>query len=53
VIVFDVVVNGQTVTTLRPQTARLKELRLFLKEEAKLLIEKYGHNVYLNRRFEY
>lgn len=52
-IVFDVIVDGNTITTLRPQTTRLKDLRLYLNAEAKQLIEKYGHNVYLNRRFEY
>lgn len=52
-IVYDVIVNGQKIDTLRPMTSRLKELRQFIEQQFSLLEEKYGSNVHLSRRFEY
>lgn len=53
-IVFDVIVNGNKIDTLRPTTSRLQELRQFIDQHFDKLVETYGRqNVYLNRRFEY
>lgn len=52
-IVFDVIVNGNKIDTLRPMASRLKDLRLFIDQQFEQLVEKYGQNVYLNRRIEY
>ena len=52
-IVFDVVVDGKKLETLRPNKQKLQDIRAFMKEEAARLIRKYGRNVYVNRRFEY
>ncbi|WP_169081888.1 mechanosensitive ion channel protein MscL [Paenibacillus sp. PL91] len=52
-IVFDVTVDGKVKETIQPQSQRLKEIRSFIQTEASGLIEKYGSNVYLNRRVVY
>ncbi|MBH5318040.1 mechanosensitive ion channel protein MscL [Paenibacillus sp. GSMTC-2017] len=52
-IVFDVFVNGKMTETIRPNKSRLRDLQIFIAEEAANLIRKYGNNVYLSRRVEY
>lgn len=52
-IVFDVIVDGQKIDTLRPMTSRLRDLRMFIDYQFQQLVEKYGASVYLSRRFEY
>ncbi|HIW33449.1 MAG TPA: hypothetical protein IAA29_11755 [Candidatus Paenibacillus intestinavium] len=52
-IVFDVIVDGTKVDTLRPMTSKLRELTHFIEQQFEQLVEKYGQNVHLNRRFEY
>lgn len=52
-IVFDVLVDGKRQETLRPDKLKLNELRYYVKSEAARLIQKYGSNVALSRRFEY
>ncbi|MFC6332359.1 mechanosensitive ion channel protein MscL [Paenibacillus septentrionalis] len=52
-IVFDVIVDGEKIETLRPMTSRLRELKQFIDQQVEQLVEKYGANVYLSRRFEY
>lgn len=52
-IVFDVIVDGEKIDTLRPMTSRLRELQMFIDHQFQKLVEKYGANVYLSRRFEY
>lgn len=51
-IVFDVFVDGKVQETLQP-TQRLQDIRSFIQAEAVGLIQKYGTNVYLNRRVIY
>ncbi|MNZ94958.1 hypothetical protein D3C78_1140800 [compost metagenome] len=53
IIVFDVFVDGKVKETIRPSNQRLKEIHSFVKNESRGLIEKYGKNVYLNRRVVY
>jgi len=52
-IVFDVIVDGTKVDTLRPMASKLRDLRNFIDQQFELLVEKYGQNVHLNRRIEY
>jgi len=52
-IVYDVIVNGQKIETLRPMTSRLKELLHYIEGQISMLEEKYGSEVRLTRRFEY
>lgn len=52
-IVFDVIVNGHKVDTLRPMAVRIRELKEFIDQQFQMLIEQYGSDVYLSRRFEY
>lgn len=52
-IVFDVIVDGKKIDTLRPMAFRLRELKMYIDQQFQLLVEQYGSNVYLSRRFEY
>lgn len=52
-VVYDVIVNGKKIDTLRPMTSRLKELRQFIEQQFLMLEEQYGTDVRLDRRFEY
>ncbi|CAM3965044.1 mechanosensitive ion channel protein MscL [Paenibacillus alkaliterrae] len=52
-IVFDVFVDGKVKETLQPSNQRLKEIHAYVKAESYGLIQKYGKNVYLNRRVVY
>lgn len=52
-IVFDVVVNGEVKETIKPGTQKLKDIYAYVRQESKGLMQKYGSNIYLNRRVEY
>ncbi len=52
-IVFDVFVDGKVKETLQPSNQRLSDIYPFIKAESNALIQKYGRNVYLNRRVVY
>ncbi|QAY68166.1 mechanosensitive ion channel protein MscL [Paenibacillus protaetiae] len=52
-IVFDVIVNGEVKETIKPLNQKLKDIYLFMQKESHGLTQKYGANIYLNRRMEY
>ncbi|MGO4369795.1 mechanosensitive ion channel protein MscL [Paenibacillus sp. 2TAB19] len=52
-IVFDVAVDGKVKETIQPNDLRLKDIHNFVQAQSTALIEKYGSNVYLNRRVIY
>jgi hypothetical protein len=53
VIVFEVVVNGEVLETIKPTNQRLKVMCDFVKEQMIILRQKYGNSFVLNRRVIY
>lgn len=53
VIVFDVMVDGEVKETIKPMNVKLKLIYDYVLAETQLMKEKYGNNIYLNRRMEY
>jgi hypothetical protein len=52
-IVFDVFVDGKVKETIQPNNQRLSAIYPFVQAQSTALIQKYGRNVYLNRRVVY
>ncbi|GGG81507.1 mechanosensitive ion channel protein MscL [Paenibacillus radicis (ex Gao et al. 2016)] len=52
-IVFDVVVDGEVKETIKPVNQRLKEIHVYVQEEAVRVQEQYSGSIYLSRRVEY
>jgi hypothetical protein len=52
-VVFDVVVNGVVIETIKPKTQKLKAMVEFVKEHMIILKQKHGNNFIINRRFIY
>jgi hypothetical protein len=52
-VVFDIVVNGEVKETIKPKTQKLKAMLEFVKEQVKIMKQKYGNNIVINRRLIY
>ncbi|MCC3375899.1 mechanosensitive ion channel protein MscL [Cohnella sp. REN36] len=52
-IVFDVIVGGEVKETIRPKTAKLKEIYVIVGEQMKQMKRKYGPDVDVKRRMIY
>jgi hypothetical protein len=52
-VVFDIIVNGEVKETINPRTQKLKAMVEFVKEQMKVMKQKYGNNIIINRRFIY
>jgi hypothetical protein len=52
-VVFDVIVNGEVIETIKPKTQKLKVIVEFVKEQMIIMNQKYGNNFIINRRFIY
>jgi hypothetical protein len=52
-VVFDVIVNGEVIETIKPKTQKLKTMVEFVKEQMIILKRKHGNNFIINRRFIY
>lgn len=52
-IVFDVVVNGERVETIRPSNQRPKEMYWFMVDRMHDFRSKYGNNVSFCKRYVY
>lgn len=52
-VVFDVVINGVVIETIKPKTQKLKAIVDFVKEQMVEMKRKHGSNIIINRRFIY
>jgi hypothetical protein len=52
-VVFDVLVDGVVIETIKPKTQKLKAMVEFVKEQMIILKRKHGNNFIINRRFIY
>jgi 2-polyprenyl-3-methyl-5-hydroxy-6-metoxy-1,4-benzoquinol methylase len=52
-VVFDVIVNGEVIETIKPKTQKLKAMVEMVKEQMVILKRKHGSNFIINRRFIY
>jgi hypothetical protein len=52
-VVFDIVVNGVVIETIKPKTQKLKSMLDFVKEQMIIMKRKHGNNFIINRRFIY
>jgi hypothetical protein len=52
-VVFDVIINGVVIETIKPKTQKLKAMVEFVKEYMVVLKRKHGNNFIITRRFIY
>jgi hypothetical protein len=52
-VVFDIIVNGVVIDTIKPKSQKLKVMIDFVKEQMIIMKRKHGKNIIINRRFIY
>jgi hypothetical protein len=52
-VVFDVIVNGEVIETIKPKTQKLKTMVEIVKAKMIILKQKHGNDFIINRRFIY
>jgi hypothetical protein len=52
-VVFDVIIDGEVIETIKPKIQKLKIMVEYVKEQMLIMKQKHGNNIIITRRLIY